>query len=63
MIHNNSVKKYFYFNDLLQTVSFRGFRCIAYGYKKLNISEIETYLHGNRDFFMKDINILGFLIF
>jgi len=36
MIHNNSIKRYGYFNNLLQTVSFQGFRSIAYGYKKLN---------------------------
>jgi hypothetical protein len=33
MIHNNSLKKYAYFNDLIQNVSYRGFRTIAYGYK------------------------------
>ena len=63
MIHANSIKKYSYFNDLLQNVSFRGFRSIAYGFKEVNKNDLEKYLQANRNFFMKDIEILGFLVF
>lgn len=63
MIHGNSLTKYKYFTDLLQTVSYRGFRCIAYGYKQIKRDEVEAYLNVNRDYFMKDINMLGFLVF
>ena len=33
VIHNNSTSKYAYFDDLLQNVSYGGFRTIGYGYK------------------------------
>ncbi len=33
IIHKNSLRKYDYFDDLLQNVSYGGFRTIAYGYK------------------------------
>ena len=36
IIHNNSTFKYAYFEDLLQNVSYGGFRTIGYGYKEIS---------------------------
>ncbi len=37
IIHKNSTITYSYFDDLLQNVSYSGFRTIAYGYKEVKI--------------------------
>lgn len=63
MIHNNSSLRYKYFDDLLQNVSYGGFRTIAYGMKEVDPLQKHMWLNESRENFLKGIRIMGFLVF
>lgn len=63
MLHSHSSQKLLYFDNLLQQVSYGGYRSIAYGYKEIGAEEKERYLTESRDYFIKNINLLGLIVF
>ena len=63
IIHNNSTVKFDYFDKEMQNVTYGGFRAIAYGYKQIPQSQVTKYLSESRDSYLKDITLLGFIMF
>lgn len=63
IIHRHSTSKFAYFDRLLQTESYSGFRTIGYGYKEVEPRRLGEHLRASREEHLSQIRMLGLIAF
>jgi magnesium-transporting ATPase (P-type) len=63
VIHRHSINKFQYFEQLLQTESYGGFRTIGYGFKEIDVKDLEENLGASRSSHLNQIQMMGLLVF
>lgn len=63
MIHQYASKKVKDFEQFIKKLSLEGYRSIAFGFKEVSEREVESYLKGDREQFLRDNTFLGVVAF
>lgn len=63
VIHGHSTRKFAYFDRLLQTESYSGFRTIGYGCREVAEGRLKEELAASREQHLQRIQMLGLIAF
>lgn len=63
MIHQYAARKVKDFDQFIKKLSLEGYRSIAFGLKEVGEKEVDSYLRGDREYFLKDNAFLGVVAF